>query len=199
MARVTYTADQLRKRGISIVKDPTLKLKPLVKDVQAEFKNKKNPLEQAMKFNETWPEFKHIDDIPRPGHKWIFPITPIPAPRMTQGQLKLLHIHDVALTRTDLATKRRLQKYFSFKEALAHLAKKQRFKLPDHGFHITFYLPHRLKGPELEDTPHQQKPDLDNLVKAFKDALSAKDQIIWDYRISKRWTIGDGRIQVTLL
>ena len=43
--------------------------------------------------------------------------------------------------------------------------------------------------------PHQTKPDIDNLIKAFFDALLSNDAFIWDVRASKIWGIS-GKIEV---
>lgn len=34
---------------------------------------------------------------------------------------------------------------------------------------------------------HQQKPDVDNMIKALMDALYAEDAHIWDLRVTKLW------------
>lgn len=186
MARVTYTTEQLRKRGISIVKDQSIMM-DLAKDRTGD--------ELIKLYKETGIAFAEPDT-----KIWVFNITPIPAPRMTQGQIKFLHIHDGALSRQDLATKRRIKNYFAYKDAVLALSRKIRFAMPESGFHIKFFLPHRLQRPELEGTPHQQKPDTDNMLKAFKDALCSRDQAIWDYRVTKLWCCGKlGRIEVTLI
>jgi Holliday junction resolvase RusA-like endonuclease len=44
------------------------------------------------------------------------------------------------------------------------------------------------KREAMKNKPHTQKPDLDNLVKAFKDALLAEDSDVWMYKlIMKTW------------
>lgn len=40
---------------------------------------------------------------------------------------------------------------------------------------------------QMIDSPHVVKPDIDNLVKAFLDALLINDQHIWDVRAIKIW------------
>lgn len=66
-----------------------------------------------------------------------------------------------------------------------------------HDIHITFYLPmpeswSKKKKDEMDGEPHQQKPDKDNLEKAFWDALFKKfdedDCVIYDSRVSKYWS-----------
>jgi Holliday junction resolvase RusA-like endonuclease len=44
------------------------------------------------------------------------------------------------------------------------------------------------KKAEFNGKPHQQKPDLDNLIKAFKDALCEDDSYVHTYeRMRKIW------------
>ena len=44
------------------------------------------------------------------------------------------------------------------------------------------------KKAEMDGKPHQSKPDLDNLIKAFKDALLKDDSKVWRYgRMMKVW------------
>jgi len=45
--------------------------------------------------------------------------------------------------------------------------------------------------------PHQQKPDIDNLLKGWMDALYRNDQIIWKVQVEKRWH-KVGNIQVKI-
>lgn len=52
------------------------------------------------------------------------------------------------------------------------------------------------KKEQFNNQPHKSRPDLDNLVKAFKDALLEEDSHIWAYgRIEKVWG-HEGRIEV---
>jgi Holliday junction resolvase RusA-like endonuclease len=39
----------------------------------------------------------------------------------------------------------------------------------------------------LEGKPHQQTPDLDNLIKGFTDALTDADSQIWNISACKLW------------
>lgn len=58
--------------------------------------------------------------------------------------------------------------------------------------HIIFYMPmpmswSKKKAERMVHSPHTQKPDADNLVKALFDALFENDCHIWDFRVTKRW------------
>lgn len=64
--------------------------------------------------------------------------------------------------------------------------------IPEHGAHITFYIPmpkswSKKKKSTYENMSHQQKPDWDNLAKAICDAVLKDDSGIWDVRITKLW------------
>ncbi len=52
------------------------------------------------------------------------------------------------------------------------------------------------KKKELVGKPHQQRPDLDNFVKAFNDALKEEDSTVYKTNASKYWAT-DGYIQIT--
>ncbi len=43
--------------------------------------------------------------------------------------------------------------------------------------------------------PHQQRPDLDNLLKAFLDAMASEDGFVWRVTAEKQWGY-EGRIEV---
>lgn len=44
------------------------------------------------------------------------------------------------------------------------------------------------KKAEMIGKPHKQKPDLDNLIKAFQDAVLKEDSIVWIYgTMMKTW------------
>jgi Holliday junction resolvase RusA-like endonuclease len=90
-----------------------------------------------------------------------------------------------------------VDKYFNFKDAIVGLCTMSRFVLPDR-YKVKFYI----RMPEswsswrkidMKDRPHQQKPDLDNLVKSINDCLKKEDKTVYFIEASKFW--GDeGRI-----
>lgn len=43
------------------------------------------------------------------------------------------------------------------------------------------------KRLEMNDRPHQQKPDIDNLIKGLFDAIHEEDCHIWGVHAEKRW------------
>lgn len=106
-----------------------------------------------------------------------YPIVPCPKPRQTAG---------------DRWKKRpRVMRYRAF----ADECRLRGVVLPSEGASVTFALPmpkswSKREREAMEGQPHQQKPDLDNLVKALADAVHSDDSHIWHYReLKKVWGI----------
>ncbi len=115
-----------------------------------------------------------------------FDILPVPALRFTRGQLKLIHIPDGKLTKQQLQFKNKVKRYLNFKTNMSWLAAAKRFTFPAFDVRITFVMPTPKK--ELWGHAHQETPDLDNLLKAVKDACCKNDKHIWSYDgIAKIW------------
>jgi len=114
----------------------------------------------------------------------VFDIKPVPKPRMT--------ISDKWKKRPVV------MKYWAFKDALNLIARKNKFTLPE-VYDITFnigmpkYWSASLKKDRL-NKPHQSKPDLDNLVKAWQDALDEEDMDVWQITARKFWAKKDSII-----
>src|SRR5574340_1228841 len=112
----------------------------------------------------------------------VFNITPIGKPRMV---------------RSDRWSDRpAVLQYWAYKDELNLLAHKNRYTLGD-TLDIIFYIPmprtwSKKKQEAMNGKPHQQKPDADNLVKAFMDCLSGDDAGVWNIRIRKYWSL-DGQ------
>lgn len=51
------------------------------------------------------------------------------------------------------------------------------------------------KKQSMAGKPHQQRPDLDNLAKAFFDALLDEDSHVYKMRLSKFWAVS-GHIEI---
>lgn len=102
-------------------------------------------------------------------------INPCPKPRMTQS---------------DRWNKRpSVMRYRAFADEL-------RLKMGKNVVKDTFHVIFTLSMPKSwsnkkrllkNGKPHTQKPDTDNLMKAFKDALYADDAYVWDERGTKIW------------
>ncbi len=106
-----------------------------------------------------------------------FLIAPVAKPRMT---------------RSDVWKKRPcVMKYWSFKDRLVIAAKAQGFVLGDR-YGVVFYIEmpgswSEKKRKLYDGKPHQQKPDLDNLIKSVNDCLKSEDASVHDIEASKIW------------
>lgn len=102
----------------------------------------------------------------------IVDIKPMAAPRMTQ---KTVWKHG---------------NYFKWKADLNLLLPS--YVLPDMGLSLTFYVPmpkswSNKKRTLMLGTIHQQTPDLDNFIKAFKDAFGRDEHVAVYGRMAKYW------------
>lgn len=71
-------------------------------------------------------------------------------------------------------------------------ATKQGFVMPESGADVRFLLLmpsswSQKKKNEMDNKPHKQKPDLDNLMKFLGDSICEEDSYIFHYTISKWW------------
>lgn len=125
---------------------------------------------------------------------FMFDIVPCSAPRMTQSdRWKLNPLHkDPNKRQRDVVTK-----YFAFKDELKKIAKELNYKLKEQ-LEIVFIIPmsdswSEKKKEKFNRMPHKNKPDEDNVLKAFKDALKGtsgfiKDDCeVWNVNIKKVW------------
>ena len=111
-----------------------------------------------------------------------YPIEPVAKPRMTQ--------------RDKWKKRPSVIRYRGFKDACA----KHMVYLPQ-PCRVVFYLPMPKSWPmwkceELENAPHRQKPDLDNLLKGLMDAVMKDDSGVWSICAEKRWDSGTGHFTV---
>ena len=121
----------------------------------------------------------------KPKHdKYIktFYIEPMGKPRMTQADKKI--------------KRKCTTKYWQFKDEIQR--QKGEWELSLSGTHIIFHIPmpksfSKKKKRMLKNTFHQQKPDIDNILKAFLDSLFNNDSVVCDLRISKLWS-DEGKI-----
>jgi len=109
-----------------------------------------------------------------PAPMWYgIPVTPVPAPRQTR--------------RDTYNPSPPVVRYRAFKDAIRPYVS----GLPD-AFEVIFVLPmpkswSKKKRRAVDRTPHQSKPDSDNLLKAFKDAIVVKDERIYHDAAWKFW------------
>lgn len=118
--------------------------------------------------------------------KIVYPITPNPKPRMT---------------RSDKWKKRpEVMRYRAFCDEV----RLRSVELPPAGASIHFVLPMpkswaQRKRAEMVGQPHQQKPDIDNLLKALADACHQDDAHIWHYSGLKKTWGESGQIIIDLV
>lgn len=107
----------------------------------------------------------------------IFDVIPVSKPRMSQ--------RDKWMERDATAA------YWAYKEELGYKAKLKKFILGtciDMIFVLPFKKTHsESKRKEIDGKVHQEKPDIDNLVKGFFDALTTDDSKIWHVSARKFW------------
>ena len=114
-----------------------------------------------------------------------FPLIPVPKPRQT---------------RSDKWRQRRcVMTYRAFADAVRYYA--GLWKFPDEGAEVTFFIPmprtwSKKDKLRLANTPHRQKPDIDNLLKALLDALCEDDSYIYSVSAKKYWA-HEGRIEIS--
>ena len=118
-------------------------------------------------------------------------IPPCPKPRMTKA---------------DRWRKRQsVLKFFAFRDAVRQDESWKTFELLDmDSFEIEFHVPmpkswSKKKKGYMNGSAHQQRPDLDNYLKAWKDSVYEEDAIVWRVKASKLWTDGTGHIVVNYL
>lgn len=112
----------------------------------------------------------------------IIPIEPVPKPRMTQ--------------RDRWAKRPAVVRYHAFCDEIRELYQQEVTPQLALRFYIT--MPQswsKKKRLEMEGKPHQQRPDIDNLIKAFLDALCEDDSYVYAIRGEKYWS-EQGSIEV---
>ncbi len=102
-----------------------------------------------------------------------YDLTPCPAPR--QGRSDRWKARPCVL------------RYRAFKDAV----RKAKVAIPQ-PCKVVFWLPmprswSKKKRAKMAATPHEQRPDLDNLEKALLDAVFEEDGHIWSVWAEKRW------------
>ena len=121
---------------------------------------------------------------------------------MVKGDVILVKIPEHRI-RTSQKMKRRQQvlRYMNYKTSLKLEFLKHGMTIDEVLSGVTFVMPmpaslSKKKRDEYRGKKHQQVPDLDNLIKAYKDAVLKRDEFVHTYNdIKKVW--GDqGRIEI---
>lgn len=134
---------------------------------------------------------------------YIINITPQTHVRATQGDRIYFRIPRQDLYPSGLARLQRLEKYNKYKIDLLALCKVKRFVLPSQGLCIKFFIPmpktwRKWQRELMNGKLHRNKPDIDNLLKAFFDGLIAEDKFVGHIGgLAKIWTDKpSGRIEL---
>lgn len=108
---------------------------------------------------------------------FVFDIVPIPAPRL---------VHSDKWKKRPIAIR-----YFEYKERIKALALELGYELTP-VLNILFIMPMPRtwtykKKESLVNMPHQQTPDIDNLIKGTMDSMITQDNFVWSINASKIW------------
>lgn len=120
---------------------------------------------------------------------WLFDVIPVGAVRMTQSdKWKTNPNHSDPKKRQREA----VQKYFEYKDKVREQAQLMKFHLQG-VLEIVFLVPMPFTWSEKKKVRHNRKPvetrpDIDNYVKAFMDALETEDGFVWKVIAEKRYS-----------
>lgn len=137
--------------------------------------------------------------------KIILNITPISHLRTTQGDRIYFRIPRSKLRPEGLKRLTRIERYNNYKIELLAEAKRKHFTIPPSGLCLTFYFPTPKSWSQKKKTAHhgmlmQSRPDIDNIIKGFFDALVSEDKYIANITATKRWAdYPTGWIEISLI
>ena len=112
-------------------------------------------------------------------------------------KIEIVHIKPIGkprMTRRDVWAKRPVVlRYRAFKDVLkanySHLSDVNALYME---FHLKMPKSWSKKKQVLKDgTPHDSKPDLDNIVKAVLDEIMLEDKYVWETHAKKFWSYED--------
>jgi len=104
------------------------------------------------------------------------------------------------MTRADKWKKRpSVVKFFAFRDAIKQSSV---HNIALESFDIEFYIEmpkswSKKKKSLHNGTPHKQRPDLDNYIKAWCDSVFEEDSVVWRFKATKRWTDKPGHIKLS--
>ena len=107
--------------------------------------------------------------------------------------IKIIPVSKPRMTRADTWKKRPcVTRYWAYKDELNEKIKELDVKVQDELF-LEFYMPmpkswSKKKKLDLLNKPHQQKPDIDNLVKGVMDAIFKEDSHVHTIYAKKIWS-----------
>lgn len=99
--------------------------------------------------------------------------------------------------------KKRMFKWLNYKVALKAVADLEKFVFPEEAGYFKFFIEmppswSKKKKNRMEFEMNRQRPDSTNYFKAAEDSLLKEDSGVCDYRVSKFWCSGRGRIEITV-
>ena len=120
---------------------------------------------------------------------YIFDVIPMGAVRMSQSDRWKTNPNH---TDPNKRQRQAVTEYFDFKNKIKAQAEQMNFQLPEI-LDIVFLIPMPFTWSEKKKVKHNKtkvmkRPDLDNLVKAFMDALSVEDGYVWKITAEKRYS-----------
>ena len=137
--------------------------------------------------------------------KVILNITPQTNVRATQGDKIFFRIPREKLRPSGLKRLLRIERYNQYKLDLSAEAKRKGFVVPPQGLSIKFMVPvprswSKKKKRQYHMTLMQNRPDLDNYLKALIDSLCSEDKYIAHYgELAKYWVDFEvGWIELTI-
>jgi len=116
--------------------------------------------------------------------------------------MKRIKINPIAkprMTRADTWKKRPcVVKYWAYKDELRRLIKKNNIEI-DKEIYVEFYIEmpkswSKKKKLSLNNQPHEQRPDIDNLIKGLMDSLFKEDSHVHTVCAKKIWSDNPGII-----
>lgn len=117
---------------------------------------------------------------------YLFDIIPMGAVRMTKSDTWKLNPNHADPKKRQ---RKSVTKYFEFKNNIKFQAEKMNIEIKD-TLDIVFVVPipdsfSDKKKAQLNATPCKKRPDIDNYVKAFLDALKKEDGDVWNIKAIK--------------
>jgi len=131
-------------------------------------------------------EHKFEVDLTRKCH--IIDVVPIGAVRMTKSdRWKTNPNHSDVKKRQRPAVTR----YFFFKNKVVSECNKVKYEIKN-SIDVVFFIPmpdswSSKKKEKMNGMPHKSRPDIDNIVKGFMDALKDQDGDVWWIKAEKRY------------
>lgn len=136
---------------------------------------------KVLNFFRMYEKYGHPTDC-----KFVIDVSPVSAVRMTMSdRWKVNPNHPNPKYRQ----RKSVTKYFEYKNKVLQVASKYGYKLQEE-LNLVFVMPlpeswSNKKKKQYDGQPHKSRPDVDNLTKAFMDALSSEDGNVYSLKVTK--------------